>query len=106
MYSNACPSILLTRTIATCLPLAQAPGLASTVDFVWVSSHAAVAQLLHAQHPRDARGMPHAAAPSDHLMLGATFVLLAAAPRADGGAVEVAPAEQFHCGWGSGYSDY
>ncbi|GBF93208.1 hypothetical protein Rsub_05940 [Raphidocelis subcapitata] len=49
----------------------RVPRLASTIDQLWASAHAAVTTLLHAAEPgRDAGGMPHAGAPSDHHPLG------------------------------------
>lgn len=63
-------------------PNPQVPRLASSLDQLWVSSHASVAALLHAQAPGDAAGMPNGRSPSDHLPLGAVVVLPAAAAAA------------------------
>lgn len=52
----------------------RVPRLASTIDQLWASAHADVSAVLHAAEPgRDAGGMPHAAAPSDHHPLGAVL---------------------------------
>ena len=61
-------------------PPPKVPRLASLLDQIWASPHAAACRLLHAQRPgADSAGMPHAAAPSDHLPLGAALVFPAAA---------------------------
>jgi hypothetical protein len=58
----------------------RVPRLASRLDQMWASPHAAVTRLLHAQRPGpDSAGMPHEGAPSDHLPLGAVLVFPAAA---------------------------
>ncbi|KIY93490.1 hypothetical protein MNEG_14472 [Monoraphidium neglectum] len=58
----------------------RVPSLASSIDQLWVSAHAAVTHVLHAQDEKaDAAGMPNERQPSDHLPLGAIITLPAAA---------------------------
>ncbi|KAI8464931.1 MAG: hypothetical protein J3K34DRAFT_489601 [Monoraphidium minutum] len=74
------PYLLQDAYAANPLPYTRrVPRSAASIDQLWVSAHAAVTHLLHATSPADAEGMPNAQQPSDHLPLGATVLLPAAA---------------------------